>query len=96
MNYIEISIFTFMKGTELYINQICKQIETAVNRNIKGFPDAIWLSDCFREKKLSVSPSTLARLYGLSAYSSKPFLSTLNQLAKFLEYDNWENYLEDQ
>lgn len=96
MNCIEISIFTFMKETELFIKQICKQIETAVNRNIKSFPDAIWLSDSFKAKKISISPSTIARLYGLTAYSSKPFLSTLNQLAKFLEYDNWENYLEDQ
>jgi hypothetical protein len=85
-----------MKRTELFIKQICRQIETAVNRNIKSFPDAIWLSDTFKAKKISVSSSTIARLYGISAYSSKPFLSTLNQLAKFLEYDNWENYLEDQ
>jgi hypothetical protein len=85
-----------MKGTEKFIKQICKQIETAVNRKINGFPDVVWLSDIFNDKKIPVSPSTLARLYGLTASSSKPYLSTLDNLAKFLEYDNWENYIEDQ
>ncbi len=86
----------FMKGTEKFIQKICQQIETAVNRRIKSFPDAIWLSDIFREKKLLVSASTMARLYGLTVSKSKPYQSTLDCLAKFLEYDNWENYLEDQ
>ncbi len=85
-----------MKGTEKFIKQICKQIETAVNRSIKGFPDAIWLSDIFKVKKLPISASTFARLYGLTVSKSKPYLSTLDNLAKFLEYDNWENYIEDQ
>lgn len=85
-----------MKGTEKFIEKICKQIETAVNRSIKGFPDAIWLSDLFKQNKIPVSASTFARLYGLTITSSKPYLSTLDNLAKFLEYDNWENYVEDQ
>ena len=85
-----------MKGTEKFIQKICKQIETAVNRSIKGFPDAIWLSDLFKQKRIPVSASTFARLYGLTITSSKPYLSTLDNLAKFLEYDNWENYVEDQ
>ncbi len=85
-----------MKGTEKFIHKICKQIETAVNRPIKGFPDAIWLSDLFKQKKIPVSASTIARLYELVVAPSKPYLSTLDNLAKFLEYDNWENYVEDQ
>ncbi len=86
----------FMKGTEQFIQKICQQIETAVNRRIKSFKDAIWLSDIFNLKKLPVSASTIARLYGLIATSSKPYQSTLDNLAKFLEYDNWEIYIEDQ
>jgi hypothetical protein len=85
-----------MKGTEIFIEKICQQIETAVNRGIKGFPDAIWLSDVFKQKRLAVSPSTIARLYGIVASSSKPYLSTLDTLARFLAYDNWENYVADQ
>jgi hypothetical protein len=85
-----------MKGTEKFIHKICQQIETAVNRPIKVFPDAVWLSDVFKEKKLPLSTSTVARLYGLTVSKTKPYQSTLDNLAKFLEYDNWENYIEDQ
>jgi hypothetical protein len=85
-----------MKEREKFIQKICRQIETSVNRSIKGFPDAIWLSDLFKEKKIPVSASTIARLYRLTQSSSKPYLSILDNLAKFLEYDNWENYVEDQ
>ncbi len=77
-----------MKGTEKIIEKICKQIETAVNRSIKGFAAAIWLSDLFKQKKIPLSASTFARLYGLTITSSKPYFSTLDNLAKFLEYDN--------
>jgi len=85
-----------MKGTEQFIQKICKQIEIAVNRKILGFPDAIWLSDIFKQKKIPISASTVARMFGLTAAASKPYKSTLDHLAKFLEYDNWENYVEDQ
>ena len=85
-----------MNGTEKYIQKICKQIEIAVNRKIIGFSDAIWLSDIFKQKKFPISASTVARMYGLTAAASKPYKSTLDHLAKFLEYDNWENYVEDQ
>ncbi|MDI1317755.1 hypothetical protein [Flavobacterium sp.] len=81
---------------EKFIKQICNQIETAVNRSIKGFPDAVWLSDLFTLKKMPISASTIARLYGLTNSSQKPYLSTLDNLAKFLDYDNWVNYVEDQ
>lgn len=85
-----------MKGTEKFIQKICKQIEIAVNRAINGFPDAVWLSDVFKQKKLQMSASTIARMYGLTNATSKSYKSTLDNLAKFLEYDNWENYVDDQ
>ncbi len=85
-----------MRGTEKFIKQICKQIEISVNRSIKSFPDAIWLSELFTKKKLPISASTFARLYGITTPISKPYLSTLDNLAKFLNYYNWENYVEDQ
>jgi hypothetical protein len=85
-----------MKINPLHIERIVKQIEVSVNRSIKGFPDAVWLSDVFKQKRLAVSPSTIARLYGIVASSSKPYVSTLDTLARFLAYDNWENYVADQ
>jgi len=85
-----------MKGIEKFIHQICKQIEISVNRSIQSFPDTVWLSDLFTKKKLPISASTFARLYGITTPISKPYLSTLDSLAKFLDYDNWENYVENQ
>ena len=84
-----------MKDHTLLIEKITKQIEKSVNRRITGFPDAQWLSDRFTTRKLPISSQTIARLYGLIP-RTKPYLSTLDNLARFLEYDNWENYIEDQ
>lgn len=85
-----------MNYKDKYIQQICEQIETSVNRKINSFPDTIWLSNLFELKNLFVSASTFARIYSLTKQKTKPTKATLDNLAKFLDYSNWENYLNYQ
>jgi len=48
------------------------------------------LSDkIFEKTKVSLSPLTLKRLWGKVAYNSAPSATTLDVLAKFLDYESW-------
>ena len=71
-----------MNYKDKYIQQICEQIETSVNRKINSFPDTIWLSNLFELKNLFVSASTFARIYSLTKQKTKTTKATLDNLAK--------------
>ncbi len=52
------------------------------------------LSDAIVEKTgVSLSVSTLKRIFGKVPYTSKPSLSTLNALAQFVLYKDWRDFL---
>lgn len=46
----------------------------------------------FRETKVSLSASTLKRLWGKIRYEGTPNISTLNALAQFIGYENWRAF----
>jgi len=83
-----------MNNSNYYIQHICNKIEQMVNRKIKGFPDTIWLANKFEERNLFISGHTLARVFGVIPNANKPYKTTLDTLAHFLEYDNWDVYLQ--
>lgn len=83
-----------MNNWTYYIQHISNQIEQAVNRKIKGFPDTIWLANQFEERNLFISGHTLARVFGVIPNNNKPYKTTLDTLARFLQYENWDTYLQ--
>lgn len=85
-----------MNETKKNIKKICTQIEIVVNRKIKSYQDTIWLSELFKEKKILISASTFARIFGITNSKTKPYKATLDNLAKFLDYNDWDNYLNYQ
>lgn len=85
-----------MNEAKKHIKQICNQIEVSVNRKINSYHDTIWLSDLFKEKKILISASTIARIFGITNSKTKPYKATLDNLAKFLDYKDWENYVNYQ
>lgn len=85
-----------MNEAKKHIKQICNQIEVSVNRKINSYHDTIWLSDLFKEKKILISASTFARIFGITNSKTKPYKATLDNLAKFLDYKDWENYVNYQ
>lgn len=46
----------------------------------------------FEKTKISLSSSTLKRIWGKVNYNSSPNISTLNALAQFIDYENWRSF----
>ncbi len=47
----------------------------------------------YKETNVSLSVSTLKRIWGKVRYESSPNLATLNALAKFIGYTNWREFI---
>lgn len=84
------------KNEEIYIARCCREIE-----NKLGWGDAeSWsnqdfenLSDIIRDATgITLSTSTLKRIWGKVKYDSVPAITTLNTLAQFIGYDNWRSF----
>lgn len=80
------------------INQLLDLIENQLNW---GRADS-WLSKDFEKlnllilekTKVSLSPSTLRRLWGKVDYSHQPSGTTLDTLARFAGYESWRDYTQ--
>jgi hypothetical protein len=79
-----------------YLIAICNQLETQLGFKIKNIADAQKCSELLTQEKLYISPHTLARLFGVVRPFRIPYKDTLNILARFLYYDDWESYCADQ
>ena len=76
---------------------LCERIEKRVGRTIRTPRDFDDLSmRIFDNTKTQVSPSTLKRLWGyISSDESKPRISTLDILAQFVGYTDWESFVKE-
>jgi hypothetical protein len=79
-----------------YLIAICNQIETQLGFKIKNIADAQKISEILTLEKLYISPHTIARLFGAVKPFRKPYKDTLNILARFLQYSDWESFCADQ
>jgi len=78
-----------MKG----IKQLCKQVEQTANITVSTPNDFEWLSGIiFQQLRTSVSVSTLKRLWGYAGQEANPRRNTLDILAKFVGYKNYEAF----
>jgi hypothetical protein len=79
-----------------YIVSICNQIETQLGFKIKNIADAQNFSEILTVEKLYISPHTIARLYGVVKPFRTPYKDTLNILARFVNYTDWEDFCDSQ
>ena len=87
----------------LQMKAITKLKETIENRLMWG-PAETWsnydfekLSDeILKETGVNLSVSTLKRFFGKVAYRSKPSVTTLNTLARFVNYEDWRDFESKQ
>ena len=83
---------------EIKVNDIAllrQKIEEKVGRQMYTPKDFELLSTCIlNELHENVSPSTLKRMWGYVPTSSMPRESTLDILAQFLGYGNWQAYCD--
>ncbi|MCH5306755.1 MAG: hypothetical protein J1E37_01645 [Prevotella sp.] len=73
--------------------KLCREIETALHRDMQTPKDFEFLRKCiFARQHLLISTTTLKRVWGYLNDSNQPRVGTLDILAQFLGYRNWENY----
>ena len=79
-----------------YLITLCIQLETQLGFKIKNIANAEKCSEVLALEKLFISPHTIARLFGVVKPFRTPYKDTLNILARFLLYKDWESYCADQ
>lgn len=79
-----------------YVNAICSQIEIQLGFKIKNIGNAKKLSDLLAEEKLFISSHTLGRLFGVIKPFRTPYKTTLNALANYLNFKDWDTFCENQ
>lgn len=73
--------------------KLCKEIETALHRQMKTPKDFDFLKDrIYARMHILVSSTTLKRLWGYLDESVTPREKTLDVLTQFLGYRGWEEY----
>lgn len=86
-----------MGNEKFYLEKCRQQIEGKV-----GWGDsALWQNQDFealseqiyKETKVTLSVSTLKRIWGKVRYEGSPNLATLNALAQFIGYENWRAFV---
>lgn len=88
-----------MTGTA--IQHSISKLKTQLERQLQWGESTVWsnydfekLSAQIAEKtSVSLSVSTLKRIFGKVNYKSEPSLTTLNALSQFLNYDDWRDFL---
>lgn len=75
------------------ISQLRKEIETALNRRMQTPKDFEFLRErIYARLHILISRTTLMRLWGYVDEKVEPRKSTLDILAQFLGYQDWEEY----
>lgn len=79
-----------------YLIAICNHLEIQLGFKIKNIADAQQCSELLTQQKLYISPHTIARLYGVVKPFRTPYKDTLNILARFVSYNDWEDFCDNQ
>jgi hypothetical protein len=79
-----------------YLIAICKHLEIQLGFKIKNIADAQQCSEILTQHKLHISPHTIARLFGVVKPFRTPYKDTLNILARFVSYNDWEDFCDNQ
>ncbi|MDR6560313.1 MULTISPECIES: hypothetical protein [unclassified Arcicella] len=85
-----------MTNEKFYIDKckelIEKQLEWGDSEHWQNQDFDVLSERIFEVTKVSLSNSTLKRLWGKVRYDSTPNLTTLNALAQFIHYENWRAF----
>ncbi|MCA0229345.1 MAG: hypothetical protein LCH91_02700 [Bacteroidetes bacterium] len=83
------------------IHQPISKLKSQMEAHLQWGESSVWnnydfekLSEQIVEKtSVSLSVSTLKRIFGKVSYKSEPSMTTLNALAQFLNYEDWRDFL---
>ena len=84
-------------GTEDYnIQRLREAVETVAGRRMLTPKDFDYLRNCIYEKcHEMVSISTLKRLWGYNRYENTPRKSSLNPIARYVGFRDWDDFLQN-
>lgn len=85
-----------MTQPDPYLISISSQIETLLGYKINNIADAKKVASLFDANKLTISSHTIARIFGVVKPFRTPYKETLNLLAQFLKYKDWDDYCANQ
>ncbi|MFC6875896.1 hypothetical protein ACFQZF_06065 [Flavobacterium myungsuense] len=85
-----------MNQLDPYLIALCKQFEIQLGFKIKNIANAEKCSQILALEKLFISPHTIARMYGVVKPFRTPYKDTLNVIARYLNYTDWEDYCNSQ
>jgi hypothetical protein len=79
-----------------YLIALCNQLQTQLGFKIKNIANAEKCSDVLALEKLFISPHTIARMYGVVKPFRTPYKDTLNVIARYLNFEDWEDFCNNQ
>ena len=79
-----------------YLITLCNQLESQLGFKIKNIANAEKCSEVLTLEKLFISPHTIARMYGVVKPFRTPYKDTLNLIARYLNYIDWEDFCNNQ
>ena len=84
-----------MQKTSPEIAELKRRIEENLKRKMKTPNDFIFLAGAiWNQSHLTISPTTLKRLWGYIDGADQTRNSTLDILSRFLGYDNWDDFIK--
>jgi len=79
------------------LSKLRQQIEEAVGQKMKSPKDFDFLAEqIFQKLHEQISATTLKRVWGYLTESTVPRQSTLDILAQFIDYPDWESFCKEQ
>ncbi len=85
-----------MQQPSPFIITICTTLESQLGFKIKNIADAEKASQSLVIEKLHISPHTIARIFGIVKPFRTPYKDTLNVLARYLKYNDWDDFCANQ
>jgi len=79
-----------------YLIALCNQLEIQLGFKIKNIANAQKCSEVLALEKLYISSHTIARLFSVVKPFRTPYKDTLNIIARYLNYTDWEDYCNNQ
>jgi hypothetical protein len=80
--------------TNEQIERLRNAVEQAAGCKMQGHKDFVFLSDAiFQRTRQTIGVNTLKRLWGQLEEETTPRLSTLNILAQYVGFDDWDSFV---
>ena len=79
-----------------YLIVLCNHLETQLGFKIKNIANAQKCSEVLAIEKIYISKHTIGRLYGVIKPFRTPYKDTLNIIARYLNYTDWEGFCTNQ